>query len=124
MATVNATYRWVESEARRVLREVLNAREKERRQEVTPPVARTRRARSEVSDDDEGDDDATTPTGLARAPRRKLKPTGAEAQMGPRHDVLAASRWRSSWEAGCQQLTAETGVNDLNKLINAYTCTV
>ena len=44
-------------EARRVLREVLNAREKERRQEVTPPVARTRRTRSEVSDDDEGDDD-------------------------------------------------------------------
>ena len=57
VVTVNATYRWVESEARRVLREVLNAREKERRQEVTPPVARTRRARSEVSDDDEGDDD-------------------------------------------------------------------
>ena len=48
---------WVESEARRVLREVLNVREKERRQEVTPPVARTRRARREVSDDDEGDDD-------------------------------------------------------------------
>ena len=39
------------------LREVLNAREQERRQEVTPPVARTRRTRSEVSDDDEGDDD-------------------------------------------------------------------
>ena len=58
VATVNATYRWVESEARRVLREVLNAREKERRQEVTPSVARTRRARVEVvSDDDEGDDD-------------------------------------------------------------------
>ena len=39
VATVNATYRWVESEARRarwtlnLLREVLNAREKERRQE-------------------------------------------------------------------------------------------
>ena len=48
--------------------------------------------------------------GLAQAPRRK--PRGAEAQTGPRHDVLAASRWRSSWEAGCQQLTAETGVND------------
>ena len=43
--------------ARILLREVLNAREKERRQEVTPPVARTRRTRSEVSDDDEGDDD-------------------------------------------------------------------
>ena len=59
VATVNATYRWVESAARRVslLREVLNAREKERRQEVTPPVARTRRAWSKVSDDDEGDDD-------------------------------------------------------------------
>ena len=40
-----------------MLREVLNAREKERRQEVTPPVACTRWARSEVSDDDEGDDD-------------------------------------------------------------------
>ena len=48
---------WVENEARSVLREVLNVREKERRQEVTPPVARTRRSRSEVSDDDEGDDD-------------------------------------------------------------------
>ena len=36
VATVNATYRWVESEARRILREVLkNVREKERRQEVT-----------------------------------------------------------------------------------------
>ena len=57
MATVNATYRWVESEARSVLREVLNAREQERRQEAAPPVARTRRTRSEVSDDDEGDDD-------------------------------------------------------------------
>ena len=57
-AAVNATYRWVESEARRVLREgLLNAREKERRQEATPPVACTRRTRSEVSDDDEGDDD-------------------------------------------------------------------
>ena len=52
----------------------------------------------------------TTPTGLARAPRRK--PRGAEAQTGPRHDIVAASRWRSSWEAGCQQLTAEMGVND------------
>ena len=35
---------------------MLNAREKERRQEVTTPVACTRRTRSEVSDDDEGDD--------------------------------------------------------------------
>ena len=26
--------------------------------------------------------------------------------------LSAASRWRSSWEARCQQLTAETGVND------------
>ena len=56
VATVNATYSWVESEARRVLREVLNVREKERRQEVTPPVC-TRRARVEVSDDDDDDDD-------------------------------------------------------------------
>ena len=29
-------------------------------QEVTPPVARTRRTRSEVSDDDEGDNDNNT----------------------------------------------------------------
>ena len=40
-----------------MLREVLNVREKERRQEVTPPVACTRRARVEVSDDDDDDDD-------------------------------------------------------------------
>ena len=57
VATVNATYSWVESEARRVLREVLGVREKERRQEVTPPVACARRARVEVSDDDDDDDD-------------------------------------------------------------------
>ena len=42
----------------------------------------------------------------------RVQPKGAEAQTGLRHDVLAASRWRSSWEAGCQQLTAEMGVND------------
>ena len=57
VATANATYSWVESEARRVLREVLGVREKERRQEVTPPVACARRARVEVSDDDDDDDD-------------------------------------------------------------------
>ena len=39
VATVNATYDWVKSEAKRVLREVLGEREKERRLEVTPPVA-------------------------------------------------------------------------------------
>ena len=49
--------RHAKSEARRLLREMLNAREKERRQEAAPPVARNRRARGEVSDDDEGDDD-------------------------------------------------------------------
>ena len=54
VATVNATYRWVESEARRVLREVLSVRERERRQEVTPPVAWATRARVELSDDDDG----------------------------------------------------------------------
>ena len=50
-------YNWVESEARRVLRDVLNVREKERRQEVTPPVACARRGRVEASDDDDDDDD-------------------------------------------------------------------
>ena len=54
MATVNATYRWVESEARRVLREVLSVRERERRQEVTPPVEQATRVRAEPSDDDDG----------------------------------------------------------------------
>ena len=34
------------------------------------------------------------------------------ALKGCMHGVLAASRWRSFWEAGCQQLTAEMGVND------------
>ena len=63
--TVNATYSWVESEARRVLREVLNVREKERRQEVTPPVACARRARVEVSDDDDDDDDNRVGVGAA-----------------------------------------------------------
>ena len=61
------TYSWVESEARRVLREVLGVREKERRQEVTPPVACARRARVEVSDDDDDDDDDDNRVGVGAA---------------------------------------------------------
>ena len=88
--------------------QVLNAREKERRQEVTHPVARTRWARGEVSDDDEGDDDDDDAirVGAGGAAR------GAEAQTEPRHDVQAAARRRKPWEGGCQQLPAETEVND------------
>ena len=67
VATVNATYSWVESEARGVLREVLNAREKVRRQEVTPPVAYSRRARVEVSDNDDDDDDDANKVGAGAA---------------------------------------------------------
>ena len=67
VATANATYSWVESEARRVLREVLGVREKERRQEVTPPVACARRARVEVSDDDDDDDDDDNRVGVGAA---------------------------------------------------------
>ena len=69
VATANTTYMYswvhVESEARRVLRRLLNVREKERRQEVTPPVACTRRARVEVSDDDDDDDDNRVGVGAA-----------------------------------------------------------
>ena len=58
----------IESEARRVLlREVLNVQEKKRRQDVTSPVARTRRARGEVSDDDDGDDDDANRVGAGAA---------------------------------------------------------
>ena len=39
----------------------------ERRQEVTPPVARTRRARGEVSDDDDGDNDDANRVGAGAA---------------------------------------------------------
>jgi hypothetical protein len=56
VATVNATYDWVESEAKRVLREVLGAREKERRLGVTPPVACARRVGAGGSDGDDGGD--------------------------------------------------------------------
>ena len=50
-----------------ILREVLNAQEKERRQEVTPPIARTRRAHVEVSDDDDDDDDDANRVGAGAA---------------------------------------------------------
>ena len=43
-ATVNATYDWVAAEAKRVMREVLGVRAKERRHTVTPPVAWARPA--------------------------------------------------------------------------------
>ena len=46
---------------------MLNAREKERRQELTPPVARTRRARGEVSDDDAGDNGDASRVGAGAA---------------------------------------------------------
>jgi hypothetical protein len=44
VATVNATYDWVAAEAKRVMREVLGVRAKERRHTVTPPVAQARQA--------------------------------------------------------------------------------
>jgi hypothetical protein len=44
VATVNATYDWVAAEAKRVMREVLGVRAKERRHAVTPPVAQARQA--------------------------------------------------------------------------------
>ena len=37
---------------------------------------------------------------------------GAEAQTGPRQDGQPAARRRRPWERGCQQPTAESGVND------------
>ena len=51
VATVNATYDWVASEAKRVMREVLDVRATERRHTVTPPVARAQQA-----DERDGDD--------------------------------------------------------------------
>ena len=54
VATVNATCDWVASEAKRVLREVLQAREKGRQLEVTPPVACVRRVEETASDGDDG----------------------------------------------------------------------
>ena len=51
VATVNATYDWVASEAKRVMREVLDVRAMERRHTVTPPVARAQQA-----DERDGDD--------------------------------------------------------------------
>ena len=58
VATVNATFDWVASESKRVLREVLQVREKERRLEVTPPVACARPIEAAARDDG---DKATDP---------------------------------------------------------------
>jgi hypothetical protein len=58
IATVNATFDWVASESKRVLREVLQVREKERRLEVTPPVACARPIEAAARDDG---DKATDP---------------------------------------------------------------
>ena len=66
VATVNATYDWVQSEAKRVLREVciLNARERERRLEVIPPVACAKSDSERGSGGSEGD----SGTQLSRLP--------------------------------------------------------
>ena len=63
VATVNATYDWVKSEAKRVLREVLGEREKERRLEVTPPVACAKGDGAGESGGGGGDGDMATATG-------------------------------------------------------------
>ena len=52
VATVNATYDWVAAEAKRVMREVLGVRAKERRHTVTPPVAQARQADALDNSDD------------------------------------------------------------------------
>ena len=70
-----------------MLREVLNAREKERRQEVTPPVARTRQMRGEVSDDDDDDDDDANRVGAgaaAQAEGRRGSDGAAPRRIGRR----------------------------------------
>ena len=54
VATVNATFDWVASETKRVMREVLDVRAMERRHTVTPPVARAQQA--DESDGDENDE--------------------------------------------------------------------
>ena len=54
----NTTFDWVASESKRVLREVLQVREKERRLEVTPPVACARPIEAAARDDG---DKATDP---------------------------------------------------------------
>ena len=65
VATVNATYDWVKSEAKRVLREVLGEREKERRLEVTPPVACAKGDGAGESGGGDGDDDGGEGTGCS-----------------------------------------------------------
>ena len=65
VATVNATYDWVKSEAKRVLREVLGEREKERRLEVTPPVASAKGDGAGESGGGDGDDDGCDGTGYS-----------------------------------------------------------
>ena len=65
VATVNATYDWVKSEAKRVLREVLGEREKERRLEVTPPVASAKGDGAGESGGGDGDDDGCVGTGYS-----------------------------------------------------------
>lgn len=65
VATVNATYDWVKSEAKRVLREVLGEREKERRLEVTPPVACAKGDGAGESGGGDGDEDGRESTGFS-----------------------------------------------------------
>ena len=86
-----------------------------------------------MSDDDEGDDDDANRVG-AGARRKiklthklKLKPRGAEAQTGPRHDIslywpphaggilLGVGRRAAS---SSSLLSAETGFNDYSGINN------
>ena len=65
VATVNATYDWVKSEAKRVLREVLGEREKERRLEVVPPVACAKSDSAGGRGGGDGEDDGRESTGFS-----------------------------------------------------------
>ena len=52
MATAEATYRWVEDKCRRVMREVLGERAKEKVLVATPPRAEARQREANDSDGD------------------------------------------------------------------------
>ena len=79
VATVNAMYDWVASEAKRVMGEVLDVRAMERRHTVTPPVARAQQA--DERDGDDADAAAYAAAGAAPAGPRQA-PGGASRYPG------------------------------------------
>ena len=110
------TWKFAQAKSKQAMKQVLGIRNEKTRMKVTPPLAVA--PINLTQDDDMRWNPNTQQRSFSKRMMMALFPTlkGAArpitTPITTYHHIKHAARWRSSWEAGCQQLTAEIGVND------------